>query len=62
MIAKVINLDSRRDKWHACEMELGPHFELERVSAIRNDWGWLGLWQTFKQIQSHKRSITRWMA
>ena len=50
MIAKVINLDSRRDKWRACEMELGPHFELERVSAIRNDWGWLGLWQTFKQI------------
>ena len=50
MIAKVINLDLRRDKWRACEMELGPHFELERVSAIRNDWGWLGLWQTFKQI------------
>ena len=50
MIAKVINLDSRRDKWRACEMELGPHFQLERVSAIRNDWGWLGLWQTFKQI------------
>ena len=50
MIAKVINLDSRRDKWRACQMELGPHFSLERVSAIRNDWGWLGLWQTFKQI------------
>lgn len=50
MIAKVINLDSRRDKWRACEMELGPHFELERVPAIKNDWGWLGLWQTFKQI------------
>ena len=50
MIANVINLDLRRDKWRACEMELGPHFELERVSAIRNDWGWLGLWQTFKQI------------
>ena len=50
MIAKVINLDSRRDKWRACEMELGPHFELERISAIKNEWGWLGLWQTFKQI------------
>jgi hypothetical protein len=50
LIAKVINLDSRRDKWRACEMELGPHFELERVPAIKNDWGWLGLWQTFKQI------------
>lgn len=50
MIAKVINLDSRRDKWRACEMELGPHFEIERVPAIKNDWGWLGLWQTFKQI------------
>ena len=50
MIAKVINLDSRRDKWRACEMELGPHFELERVPAIKNDLGWLGLWQTFKQI------------
>ena len=50
MIAKVINLDSRRDKWRACEMELGPHFKLERVPAIRHEWGWLGLWQTFKQI------------
>lgn len=50
MIAKVINLDSRRDKWRACEMELGPHFELERVPAIKNEFGWLGLWQTFKQI------------
>lgn len=50
MIANVINLDSRRDKWRACEMELGPHFELNRVPAIKNDLGWLGLWQTFKQI------------
>ena len=50
MIAKVINLDLRRDKWRACEMELGPHFELERVPAIKNEFGWLGLWQTFKQI------------
>lgn len=50
MIAKVINLDSRRDKWRACEIELGPHFELERVPAIKNEFGWLGLWQTFKQI------------
>jgi hypothetical protein len=50
LIAKVINLDSRRDKWRACEMELGPHFELERVPAIKNELGWLGLWQTFKQI------------
>ena len=50
MIAKVINLDSRRDKWRACEMELGPHFELERVPAIKKELGWLGLWQTFKQI------------
>jgi len=23
---------------------------LERVSVIKNDWGWLGLWQTFKNI------------
>jgi len=50
MIAKVINLDSRRDKWRACEMELGPHFELERVSAIRHEWGWVGLAKTFNKI------------
>lgn len=50
MIAKVINLDSRRDKWRACEMELGPHFELERVSAIRHEFGWAGLAKTFNQI------------
>ena len=30
--------------------ELAPHFNLKRVSAIKNDWGWLGLWQTFKKI------------
>lgn len=50
MIAKVINLDSRRDKWRACEMELGPHFELKRVSAIRHEWGWVGLAKTFNKI------------
>ena len=50
MIAKVINLDSRRDKWRICEMELGPHFELERVSAIRHEWGWVGLAKTFNKI------------
>lgn len=50
MIAKVINLDSRRDKWRGCEMELGPHFELQRVSAIRHEWGWVGLAKTFNQI------------
>ena len=31
-------------------MELGPHFELERVSAIRHEWGWVGLAKTFNQI------------
>ena len=50
MIAKVINLDHRKDKWRASMNELSPHFNLERVSAIKNDWGWLGLWQTFKKI------------
>lgn len=50
MIAKVINLDSRRDKWKASEMELKPHFELERVSAIRHEWGWVGLAKTFNKI------------
>lgn len=50
MKAKVINLDSRRDKWRITEMELSPHFELERVSAIRHEWGWVGLAKTFNQI------------
>jgi hypothetical protein len=52
MKAKVINLDSRRDKWRISEMELSPHFELERVSAIRHEWGWVGLAKTFNQIFS----------
>ncbi len=30
--------------------ELAPHFNLERVSAIQHEWGWLGLAKTFKQI------------
>jgi GR25 family glycosyltransferase involved in LPS biosynthesis len=30
--------------------ELAPHFNLERVSAIKHEWGWLGLAQTFKKI------------
>jgi GR25 family glycosyltransferase involved in LPS biosynthesis len=50
MIAYVINLDHRKDKWRASINELSAHFNLERVSAIKNDWGWLGLWQTFKKI------------
>lgn len=50
MKAKVINLDSRRDKWRITEMELSPHFELERVSAIRHEWGWVGLAKTFNKI------------
>jgi GR25 family glycosyltransferase involved in LPS biosynthesis len=50
MIAYVINLDHRKDKWRASMQELAPHFNLERVSAIKNKWGWLGLWQTFKKI------------
>jgi len=50
MIAYVINLDQRKDKWRASINELSPHFNLERVSAIKNNWGWLGLWQTFKKI------------
>ncbi len=50
MIAYVINLDQRQDKWRASINELSPHFNLERVSAIKNDYGWLGLWQTFKKI------------
>ena len=50
MIANVINLDKRKDKWLSCQMELAPHFDVIRVSAIRHEWGWLGLGKTFKQI------------
>jgi GR25 family glycosyltransferase involved in LPS biosynthesis len=50
MIAYVINLDHRKDKWRSSMNELAPHFNLERVSAIKHDWGWLGLAKTFKQI------------
>jgi GR25 family glycosyltransferase involved in LPS biosynthesis len=50
MIAKVINLNSRQDKWRTTQLELEPHFQVERVPAIRDDWGWLGLAKTFKQI------------
>jgi hypothetical protein len=50
MIAYVINLDSRQDKWRATQMELAPHFELQRVPAIKHDLGWIGLARTFKQI------------
>lgn len=56
MIAKVINLDSRLDKWRACEIELGPHFELIRVSAIRHEWGWVGLAKTFNKIFAESES------
>jgi hypothetical protein len=50
MIAHVINLDHRKDKWRSSMNELAPHFNLERVSAIKHEWGWLGLAQTFKKI------------
>ena len=50
MIAYVINLDHRKDKWRSSMNELAPHFNLERVSAIQHEWGWLGLAKTFKQI------------
>lgn len=50
MIAHVINLDYRKDKWRSSINELSPHFNLERVSAIQHEWGWLGLAQTFKKI------------
>jgi GR25 family glycosyltransferase involved in LPS biosynthesis len=50
MIAYVINLDHRKDKWRSSMNELAPHFNLERVSAIQHEWGWLGLAQTFKKI------------
>jgi hypothetical protein len=50
MIAHVINLDHRKDKWIESMHELAPHFNIERVSAIHHEWGWLGLWQTFKKI------------
>jgi len=50
MIAHVINLDHRKDKWRSSMNELAPHFNLERVSAIQHEWGWVGLWQTFKKI------------
>lgn len=50
MIAKVINLNSRQDKWRTTQLELEPHFQVERVPAIRDDWGWLGLAKTFKRI------------
>jgi GR25 family glycosyltransferase involved in LPS biosynthesis len=50
MIGHVINLDHRKDKWIESMQELEPHFSLERVSAIQHEWGWLGLWKTFKKI------------
>jgi hypothetical protein len=50
MIAYVINLNNRTDKWRWCQRELTPHFDVVRVPAIQNDWGWLGLAKTFKQI------------
>jgi hypothetical protein len=50
MIAHVINLNHRKDKWRSSINELSPHFNLERVSAIQHEWGWLGLAQTFKKI------------
>jgi hypothetical protein len=50
MIAYVINLDNRTDKWRWCQRELTPHFDVVRVPAIQNQWGWLGLAKTFKQI------------
>jgi hypothetical protein len=50
MIAYIINLDHRKDKWKASINELSPHFNIKRVSAIKHEWGWLGLWQTFKKI------------
>jgi hypothetical protein len=50
MIAHVINLDHRKDKWMDSINELSPHFNLERVSATKHDWGWYGLNKTFKRI------------
>jgi hypothetical protein len=50
MIAYVINLDNRTDKWRWCQRELTPHFDVVRVPAIQYQWGWLGLARTFKQI------------
>ena len=50
MIAHVINLDHRKDKWIDSMNELSPHFNLERVSATKHDWGWYGLNKTFKKI------------
>lgn len=50
MIAYVINLDTRKDKWRSCQRELAPHFDVIRVPAIKHEWGWLGLATTFKQI------------
>lgn len=52
MIAKVINLDTRNDKWIECETELGQHFTLQRVSAIQNESGWIGLAMTYRKIFS----------
>lgn len=50
MIANVINLDHRKDKWQLVYNELSPHFNINRISAIKHDWGWLGLWYTFKKL------------
>jgi hypothetical protein len=50
MIANVINLDHRKDKWQLVFNELSPHFNINRISAIKHDWGWLGLARTYKQI------------
>jgi hypothetical protein len=50
MIAHVINLDHRKDKWMDSMNELSPHFNLERISATKHDWGWYGLNKTFKRI------------
>jgi GR25 family glycosyltransferase involved in LPS biosynthesis len=46
----VINLDHRTDRWSEAVTELSPHFNLKRVSAVKQDPGWVGNGQSFKKI------------
>jgi hypothetical protein len=47
MTAHIINLDSRADRWQECQ---SLPFELERISAVRHEWGWKGLNLTMSQL------------
>jgi hypothetical protein len=51
MKAYIINLDARVDRWQECQ---ALPFELERVSAVRHEWGWRGLVLTMKRLFEEK--------